>query len=80
MLLEAASARVRYADATAAFQSEASQSSARAVLERCRYVVLGWRGHWQLSEPTQSWLKAHYAMLGPQVSTEHYDVWERIEP
>ncbi|HEY8209538.1 MAG TPA: hypothetical protein VIG99_18755, partial [Myxococcaceae bacterium] len=73
MLMEAGAP---YKDAGAAFQSEASQHSIRALLERCRFTVLGWRGHWQLSEATRAWLSARYTMLGPQVSTPAYDIWE----
>ena len=79
MLLDATAARVRYPHVTAAFQSEASQRSARAVLEHCRYTVLGWRGKWQLSQPTLDWFRTHSALLGPQSSTEHYDVWQQLE-
>jgi len=77
MLRDPTAGGVRYPHVNAAFQSEASQASARAVLERCRFAVLGWRGHWQLSETTQAWLNEHSAPLGPETSTEHYDVWER---
>ncbi|HYV43405.1 MAG TPA: hypothetical protein VFA20_01040, partial [Myxococcaceae bacterium] len=73
MLRDATAGGVRYPHAAAAFRSDASQAAARAMLERCRFAVLGWRGHWQLTEATQSWFRERYV---PHTSTEHYDVWE----
>ena len=41
-------------------------------LSACRYLLLGWRGHWQLSGEQQAWVAAHYRQL-PQ--TGPVDLW-----
>jgi hypothetical protein len=39
----------------------------------CRYALLGWRGHWQLSPEQQAWFAARYHQVAPGP----VDVWKR---
>jgi hypothetical protein len=43
-------------------------------LSGCRYLLLGWRGHWQLNAEQQAWVAAHYRELP---HTGPVDLWER---
>jgi hypothetical protein len=72
MLLDAVQSGRRFADASAAFQDSSSQPRMKLLLDRCRFVVLGWRGRWQLSPETQEWFGHHFVQrMGDD------DVWER---
>ncbi len=63
MLLDAVRTGDRFADATAAFASPASQVQIREQLSRCRYAVPGWRGGWQLSEDSRRWFSERFARV-----------------
>jgi hypothetical protein len=76
MLLAATRRGARYADATAAFKSPEAQGDARAVLSDCRFVVVGWRGEWQLSDETKAWFRARFARRYA-TGTSGLDLWER---
>jgi hypothetical protein len=54
MLLEATRSGARAGSATEAFQSEASQETARRQLDACPRWFLGWRGRWQLNGATKA--------------------------
>lgn len=66
---------------TAATTAEAfaTQPTDDGVLESfnaCRYVLMGGRGHRQLSPAQQTWFTAHFA----QVAGGPVDLWERTAP
>ena len=75
MLLAAAKSGAHFPDAAAAFQSAAAQSDALARLRACRFAVLGWRGNWQLSEPSRAWFRSHFVCLTPGAGD--LCLWER---
>jgi len=77
-LLSAVEGGARFASAGQAFQSEASQRDVRTVLDKCRFVALGWRGHWQLSAASQSWLARHFEKRAPAAGASGIDLWERM--
>jgi hypothetical protein len=78
MLLAATRGGERYPDATAAFKSPDAQRDVRALLAACRFVVLGWRGEWQLNEETKAWVHAHFVRRhGLIAGGLGLDVWER---
>jgi hypothetical protein len=58
MLLDSARGGVRYPSATAAFSSEAAQTTVRQQLRACPRWVVGWRGRWQLNAASQALLQA----------------------
>lgn len=57
MLLDAARGGARYPSATAAFSSDAAQTTIRAQLTACPKWVVGWRGRWQLNAASQALLQ-----------------------
>jgi len=57
MLLDAARGGAQYPSATAAFSSEAAQTTARQQLPACPRWVVGWRGRWQLHAASQAQLQ-----------------------
>jgi hypothetical protein len=78
MLKGAMSSRQHFADALAAFQSPAAQQSIRELLARSRFVVLGGRGQWQLSEETRQWFHARFTRRFPPEGQGGLDLWEQI--
>jgi len=78
MLLGAVETGSRFPDAGSAFQSAGSQAQARALLDGCRFAVLGWRGRWQLSADTQAWFREHFVQRHPAEGAEGIDLWERV--
>jgi Glycosyltransferase family 87 len=77
MLQDALDSGERFASTHAAFSASASQRDILPVLERCRYVVLGWRGAWQLSGESQRWFRARFVRRFPAEGQGGPDVWER---
>jgi hypothetical protein len=65
MLLEATKGG-RFKDTGAAFQSRAPQRAIRARLEASDYVLLGWRGNWQLNEDDRAWFASHFECTTPE--------------
>lgn len=78
MLLGATAQGRRYPDVNAAFQAEEGQREMRSLLEGCRFVVLGWRGRFQLSSESQRWLEQHFARRHPADGEDGIDLWERV--
>jgi hypothetical protein len=63
MLLEAGG---HFKDTGSAFQSRAPQRAIRARLEASDYVLLGWRGNWQLNEDDRAWFASHFECITPE--------------
>jgi glycosyl transferase family 87 len=77
MLQDALGSGEHFASTQAAFSASASQRGILLVLERCRYVVLGWRGAWQLSGESQQWFRERFVRRFPAEGQGGPDVWER---
>lgn len=77
MLQDALASGEPFASTQAAFYSSASQRGILPLLERCHYVVLGWRGAWQLSARSQQWLRERFVRRFPEAGQGGPDVWER---
>lgn len=77
MLQDALDSGEHFASTHAAFSASASQRDILPVLERCRYVVLGWRGAWQLSGESQQWFRERFVRRFPAEGLGGPDVWER---
>jgi len=70
----------RLANATEAFQTPGSQQALRELLSRSRFVVLGWRGDWQLSEDTKQWFHSRFVRRFPPEGEGGIDLWEQAPP
>ncbi|HZH15018.1 MAG TPA: glycosyltransferase 87 family protein [Archangium sp.] len=77
MLQDALASGEQFASTQAAFYASASQRGILPLLERCRYVVLGWRGAWQLSAESQQWFRERFVRRFPAEGQGGPDVWER---
>lgn len=77
MLLDAVRAGARFPDANTAFQSASSQTQVSSLLQSCRFVVLGWRGAWQLSDETKAWFRTQFVRRYPPEGVEGIDLWEQ---
>ncbi len=77
MLMAATSDGRRFSSATRAFADPASQLEISAALRASRFVILGDRGHWQLSEATQQWVRSQFLPRFPPPGQDGIDVWER---
>ncbi|RKH51545.1 glycosyltransferase family 39 protein [Corallococcus llansteffanensis] len=79
MLQDALLSGARFEDAAAAFAAPDSQRRMLALLERCDFALLGFRGEWQLSADSRRWFKATYTRA---VSPESpaVELWRRHEP
>lgn len=64
MLLDAQEGGQRYQSATAAFASEAAQSTLRRQLETCPGLRTGWRGDWQMNATTKAQVQGDFQQLG----------------
>lgn len=80
MLKAAMEGGERFATVEAAFHTPAGQRAVEGVLERCEYLVVGWRGRWQLSGEGNQRLDSGYVrrFLGPH--QQALDVWQRATP
>lgn len=79
MLQDALDSGEHFPSTGAAFLASASQNDIRPLLERCRFVVLGWRGAWQLSEESQQWFRERFVRRFPAEGQGGPDVWERLD-
>ena len=77
MLIAATSEGRRFSSATQAFADPSSQRGISAILRASRFAILGSRGHWQLSEPTQQWVRSQFLQRFPPPGQDGIDVWER---
>jgi hypothetical protein len=77
MLRDALDSGERFPSTDAAFHASASQQDIRPLLERCRFVVLGWRGAWQLSAESQRWFQERFVRRYPAPGQAGLDLWER---
>lgn len=55
----------RFPDTTSAFQARVPQPAIRARLAASDYVLLGWRGAWQLNESERAWFASHFECTNP---------------
>jgi hypothetical protein len=76
MLLDAVQQRGRFGDTAAALRSDAPQPAVRARLAASRYVLLGWRGNWQLNDAGRAWFLAHFECANPEAG--EVCVWQRV--
>jgi hypothetical protein len=70
----------RLTHATEAFQTPGSQQALRELLSRSRFVVLGWRGDWQLSEDSKQWFRSRFVRRFPREGEGGIDLWEQVPP
>src|ERR1051325_10711594 len=54
-----------FSDTTSDFQSSAPQPAIHARLAASDYVLLGWRGSWQLNESERTWFAANFECINP---------------
>jgi hypothetical protein len=57
-----------------AFADQPTDDGVLQSLSACPYLLLGWRGHWQLSADQQAWVATHYRQLP---TTGPVDLWVR---
>jgi 4-amino-4-deoxy-L-arabinose transferase-like glycosyltransferase len=77
MLLDASRSGRHFAGAVEAFGDSASQFSVRRVLAQSRFVIVGARGHGQMSPETLTWFQSRFVQRFPPPGAEGIDVWER---
>lgn len=78
MLQDALDSGERFPSTAAAFQAPASQQDIRPLLEGCRFVVMGGRGAWQLSEESRQWFESRFVRRFPAEGQPGVDLWERV--
>jgi hypothetical protein len=78
MLRSAMASGRSFSAAKEAFRAPSAQQAIRELLSRTRFVVVGWRGDWQLSEVTREWLHEHFTKRFPLKGQQGPDVWEQI--
>lgn len=78
MLFGALSTGARFDSMGTAFAGEASQAEVRAVIDGCRFLVMGPRAASQLSDSTRSWLEANFDRRPGVPGAD--DIWERRGP
>jgi hypothetical protein len=69
-----------FAQTAEAFQTPGSQQTIREVLAHSRFVVLGWRGEWQLNEESKQWFRSRFTRRSPAEGKEGLDLWEQLPP
>ena len=69
----------RLTHVTEAFQTPGAQQAVRELLSRSRFVVLGWRGEWQLSEDTRQWFRSRFVRRYPAEGEDGVDLWEQAQ-
>jgi hypothetical protein len=79
MLQDALDSGERFPSTAAAFHAPASQQDIRPLLEGCRFVVMGWRGAWQLSAESRQWFQARFVRRFPAEGQAGVDLWERVQ-
>lgn len=80
MLQGAMASGQRFPHSTNAFQTPGSQQALRELLVRSRFVVVGWRGDWQLSESSKQWFRARFIRRFPPEGEGGLDLWEQLPP
>ena len=50
-------------DTATAFADQPTDDGILEELSGCRFLLLGWRGHWQLNPDQQAWVAAHHRPL-----------------
>ncbi|WP_224244981.1 glycosyltransferase family 39 protein [Hyalangium gracile] len=79
MLRGAMSTGREFTQTAEAFRTPASQQAIRELLERSRFVVLGWRGDWQLTEESKQWFRSRFTRRFPPEGHGGPDLWEQIQ-
>jgi len=77
MLLSAVRGGARYPHAAVAFRRAPPQPALEARLRASRFVVLGWRGEWQLRPQDRGWLAANYLCVTPDAG--ELCLWQRLD-
>lgn len=77
MVFEAVRDGGRFRDLASLYADPRSQPTVRALLERCRFVILGGR-EVQFSEGTAAWFRENYRVRDTPGAP--YDIWERAGP
>ncbi|RKG73290.1 glycosyltransferase 87 family protein [Corallococcus terminator] len=80
MLQDSMSTGDRFEETEEAFTAPEAQQALRVMLESCRFVVLGWRGTWQLTPESRPWFKQRFIRRFPTGDAGGVDVWERRAP
>ena len=80
MIHDAMSTGDRFPDTTEALSAPEAQQALRVMLGSCRFVILGWRGTWQLTPESRPWFKKHFVRRFPVGDTGGVDLWERRAP
>jgi hypothetical protein len=76
MLLEATTrANGRFPDTAAAFRNNPHPSAVRERLAATDFVLLGWRGRWQLNEGDLRWFTMHFECVNPEA--EELCIWKK---
>ncbi|RKH54828.1 glycosyltransferase family 87 protein [Corallococcus aberystwythensis] len=76
MLQDAMSAGDRFENTTEALSAPEAQQALRVMLDSCRFVVLGWRGEWQLTPESRPWFKQRFIRRFPTGDAGGVDLWE----
>ena len=76
MLQDAMSTGDRFEDTTEALSAAEAQQALRVMLDSCRFVVLGWRGTWQLTPESRPWFKQRFVRRFPEGDAGGVDLWE----
>ena len=77
MLIASLSSGIRSASITEVLHATPAQLAIVGTMENCRYVALGDRGEWQLSEDSKAWLRARYVRRYPAGDHVGISLWER---
>lgn len=80
MLESAVASGERFANAGEAFKSPESQGAMVEKLARCRFVIYGSRGAWQLTPDSQEWFHSLFVRRFPVPGEVGVDVWEQLPP
>jgi hypothetical protein len=78
MLRDAMASGAHFESTGEALGTPAAQRDIRRWLEQCRFVVLGGRGSWQLTEESHRWFESRFVRRFPEEGQPGVDVWERI--
>ncbi|MFP5320158.1 MAG: glycosyltransferase 87 family protein [Acidimicrobiia bacterium] len=73
MIFDAVEGGSRFDGLGALFADDRSQRRITEAMAGCRFVVVGGRGEFQLSEGTKAWLRQHFVRLEGAG-----DIWERV--
>lgn len=77
MLLSAVQRGGPYPDTATAFQSAPPHAEIRARLAASDFVLLGWRGNWQLSNADLAWFSSRFRCVNPEAGP--FCIWRRLE-